>query len=85
MLGVQIKDGTFIRPGEYATLKSSISKYVGDVSLFQLISRIQAVSTISADMDIVFRPMKMALMKLCFNWNMGIDESAFIPLIVKTV
>jgi hypothetical protein len=29
--------------------------------------------------------MKMALMKLCFNWNMGIDESAFIPLIVKTV
>ena len=66
MLGVQIKDGTFIRPGEYATLKSSISKYVGDVSLFQLISRIQAVSTISADMDIVFRA-----------YEDGIDEALF--------
>jgi hypothetical protein len=47
-------------------LKSSISKYVGDVSLFQLISRIQAVSTISADMDIVFRA-----------YEDGIDEALF--------
>jgi hypothetical protein len=71
MLGVQIKDGTFIRPREYATLKSSISKYVGDVPLFQLISRIQAVSTISADMDIVFRAYEDGIDEALFNWHMN--------------
>jgi hypothetical protein len=52
VLGVQVRDGTFIKSGEYTIYKGS--KYSGAASLFQLISRMQTVSVLSPHMQIDF-------------------------------
>jgi hypothetical protein len=52
--GVTMPTGEFFPPKTYLTIDKTKSAYVGAASLFQMISRIQAVSTISSHMAIDF-------------------------------